>query len=1052
MPSRQRYFLAAAALAAGPALGHAQTEPVNGIRPSEVRTHAIVGATVVIAPGRRIEDATIVIRDGVIQAAGSNVEVPAGARWWPAEGLTVYAGLIDAAVMVDLADGAFGTGEGAHWSARVHPEVSMAEQPGPGAATRETLRGLGFTAAAVYPSKGIFRGSGAVIALADDDQHVLSYDDHAAMAVGFDYRDRSDRTYPRSLMGAIAMIRQTLYDAQWHAMCVRIWREDPAGHEPPARADALAALADVIIGRQPVQFDVSDEHDALRAARLAEEFELEALLLGSGLEFRRLDEILATGLPVIVPLNYPQRPAVSSPLEADDVSLREMMTWEQAPTNPRRLLDAGATVALTTHRLTNRGDFPAALAKAIAHGLAEDEALAALTTTPAALLGLDDVMGTIEAGKVANLVVVEGSLFEKKPKIRDTWINGRRYEISNDGEHTFAGEGTLTTSTGAEASVTIDTTKAKVSARMPGGKNSKASTVVVQHDRLSFMLDGGLFDAEGYVRLTGLMTGGRIVGTGVLPDGGRFTFTITPATDTPADAPADTDELEANDPMVVAIQPAGAGDADPGEDDDEDDAGQDTPELELPPDELVVPLGAYGFGETPRPRNVLITNATIWTCGSAGILEDAALYVRDGRIVSVGRAPGRVPADVTVIDAAGRHVTPGLIDCHSHTGISGGGNEMGQAVTAEVRIRDVVNPDDINFYRALAGGLTTANVLHGSANPIGGQNNVIKLKWSAPAGDFHIDTSPEGIKFALGENVKRSESRYPNTRMGVEAIIRDSFSAAEDYREQWERYAALPRAERQRSMPPRRDLELDALVEILEGERLVHCHSYRQDEILMLIRVADELGFTIGTFQHVLEGYKVAEAIAAHGAGASSFSDWWAYKVEVMDAIPFNGALMHEVGVLVSFNSDSSELARRMNTEAAKAVRYGGMDPVDALGLVTLNPARQLGINDRTGSLEPGKDADFVIWSESPLSTYARCEQTWIEGVRYFDLETDRELRLKTQSERRRLEQKILADAHGKPKTPPEPGQTDHTEPQEPTGLRPSDDVRPYSCCWSLDR
>ena len=1040
MHTASPFVIVAAVLSAGPCL--AQTAPVNGIRPAEVRAHAIVGATVVVSPQVSIDRATVIIRDGVIVAVGPDVPVPAGARVHDGDGLTVYPGLIDAAVLVEVA--ADPDGAGAHFCTRVHPQVAMSEQPGPDATLREALRELGFTAAAVYPAKGIFRGSGTVIALADEDEHVLAYLDHAAMAIGFDTGGREDREYPRSLMGAIAMIRQTLYDAQWYGVTQRIWREDPQGHEPPLRADALAALSNVILGRQQVLFDVSDEHDALRAARLIDEFELTGALLGSGLEFRRLDLIVATGLPVIVPVKYPKRPAVSSLLEADDVSLRTMMTWEQAPTNARRLLDAGARIAITTHRLKKRGDFHAALAVAIKHGLDEADALAALTTTPARLLGLDDIMGTVEPGKVANLVVVEGSLFEKKPKIRDTWINGRRYEISRDPRITFKGTGTLTTTTGLEAIVEIDTTKKKVSARLPADekkKGKKATSVVVQRDRVSFVLDGGLFDVDGYVRMTGIIAGDRIVGNGQLPDGAGFRFTITPRSEPEPDADQDASEQAAKDE-----------DEDEDEDDGEDDDEDEEP-FDMPPEELVVPLGGYGRAQPPQPRDVVITNATIWTAGADGIIDRGVLYVRDGRIAWVGstkRFPG-APQDVPVIDATGRHLTPGLIDCHSHTGISGGVNEMGQTVTAEVRIEDVTNPDDINFYRALAGGLTAANQLHGSANPIGGQNCVIKLKWSGTSRDMHVQDVIGGIKFALGENVKRSKARYPNTRMGVQTTIRDAFTAAVDYRREWDRYLDLPRRERSRAMPPRRDLELDALVEVLQGDRLVHCHSYRQDEILMLIRLADEFGFTVGTFQHVLEGYKVADAIAEHGAGASTFSDWWAYKIEVMDAIPFNGALMHNVGVVVSFNSDSSELARRLNTEASKAVRYGGLDPHEALKFVTINPARQLRIDDRTGSLEQGKDADFVIWSESPLSTYARCEQTWIEGARYFDLDSDRVLRDRISTERQRLIQKILADADGKSSAGPKHGDdSDSPEPDtDADDERPTALDRPYSCCWS---
>jgi N-acetylglucosamine-6-phosphate deacetylase len=1035
----------AAALLGGPCL--AQTAPPQGIRPAELRTHAIVDATVVVAPGRTVEHATVVIRDGVIAAVGADATVPPGARLWPASGLTVYPGLIDAAVLVDPAPDV--AGEGAHWNSRVWPQRSMAAQNGPDKSKREALRALGFTAAAIYPSKGIFRGSGAVIALADDEDHLAAYLPRAAAAVGFDQGDFSERSYPGSLMGVIALIRQTFYDAQWYEQCLAVWRSDPQGVEPPQRADALAALADAIAGRQVVLFDVDDELDALRAARIAEEFSLKAALLGSGYEFRRLEEIAATGLPVIVPVDFPSTPAVASLLEADDVSLREMMTWEQAPTNARRLAAAGVTVALTTHRLGDVKEFPAALRNAVRHGLSEEAALAALTTAPAQMLGLENVLGTIEPGKAANLVVVEGSIFERRPKVRDTWVNGRRYEVSREPEHAFAGKGTLSTSNGIELPVEADTKKSQITARLPEGGRERATDVVVQRERVSFVLDGRAFGTTGKVRLTGLLAGGRIAGTGALPGGERFTFAIEPAAAAPENAAPGPGAADAGvpDPAPGGEDGAardedrdGARDRDGGDAEEEDDDGEEP--IELPPDDLVRPLGAYGLSRPPATIDVLVTNAVLWTCGPQGIIERGSLYVRDGRIVSVGpNGPEATPDGVLVIDARGRHVTPGLIDCHSHTGISGGVNEGTQAVTAEVRIGDVVNPDDINWYHQLAGGLTACNQLHGSANPIGGQNSVVKVRWSQPPDGFTIEAAPAGIKFALGENVKRSADRYPGTRMGVEAIIRDAFEAAIEYRARLERYAALDPQARARTMPPRRDLELDALVEILEGSRLVHCHSYRQDEILMLIRLADELGFTIGTFQHVLEGYKVADAIARHGAGASSFSDWWAYKVEVMDAIPYNGALMQSVGVLVSFNSDSSELARRMNTEAAKAVRYGGLDPQEALKFVTINPAKQLRVDGRIGSLEPGKDADFVIWSESPLSTFARCEQTWIEGALYFDLAADQALRQQVAAERERLTQKIMSR-----KKDDRPARGAGGGERGRWRARPVEDEEPYSC------
>jgi N-acetylglucosamine-6-phosphate deacetylase len=1065
----------------------AQTAPVNGMRPSEVRAHAITNATVIVSPGARLEGATILIRDGVIEAVGgADLPLPGDARVWDASGLTVYPGLIESAIM--LPPGEAPTGAGAHWNRRIHPQITMADRPGtPDQKTREEFRKLGFTAAAIYPSTGILRGSGVVIALANDEPHALAYGNPAAMVAGFDVGGGRRRGapagepqpegqgYPGSLMGGIALIRQTLYDAQWHAACRRIFAEHPEGNEPPIRADALVALQGVVERRQPLLFDVNDELNALRAAKIINEFNVEGILLGSGLEFRRYDELAATKLPVILPLNYPERPKVDALHEADRVTLRDLMTWEQAPTNARRMIEAGSTVALTTHRLKSRAEFPAALHKAIQHGLSEDDALAALTTVPAQLLGLDATLGTIEAGKAANLVVVDGKLFDKKPKVRDVWIDGRRFEITAQPIVKFKGPALLVIDGGGpgddpprQLELSVDTEKSQINLSLPENKRDRAKRVIVQRDSIAFVLDGKHLGAEGFVQFTGLISKDKIDGSGVMPDGSPFSFAITPrpkdaseseddeddggdeggegakrdADDDPEEVDPgggavarenDTAEIEGDEnPEIAAVKgdevkrdlaadPAKGvmsdeKDKDEGEGDDRGEKKE--PPFEMPPAQLNFPLGEYGFYQRPRPQRVLITNATIWTCApdanaEDAIIENGFMVVADGKIEMIGADIDLQQGEgMTVIDAKGKHITPGLIDCHSHTGISGGVNEGGQAVTAEVRIGDAIDPDDIGWYRELAGGLTAANQLHGSANPIGGQNSVVKLKWGSSAGDFSIPDAIAGIKFALGENVTRSQGRYPGTRMGVETLIRDSFTAAGDYRDAWSRYLGMSEGERAAKYPPRRDLELDALVEILEGRRLVHCHSYRQDEILMLIRVAESFGFTIGTFQHVLEGYKVAEAIAEHGAGASSFSDWWAYKIEVMDAIPYNGSLMTHVGVNVSFNSDSNELARRMNTEAAKAVRYGGLEPHEALRLVTINPARQLRIDQRTGSLEIGKDADFVIWSGDPLSTYTRCEQTWIEGTMYFDIESDLGMRELVRAERQRLIQKALADAH----------------------------------------
>jgi imidazolonepropionase-like amidohydrolase len=397
-----------------------------------------------------------------------------------------------------------------------------------------------------------------------------------------------------------------------------------------------------------------------------------------------------------------------------------------------------------------------------------------------------------------------------------------------------------------------------------------------------------------------------------------------------------------------------------------------------------------GRGPLESPGSILLTNATIWTCGPAGRLENASMLVENGKISAVAQSI-LPPAGARVVDAAGKQITPGIIDPHSHSMILGDVNEGTLPSSAMVRIGDVINSESANLYFQLAGGVTEAHLLHGSANPIGGQCCLIKLRDGAPPGELKFKNAPGTIKFALGENVKQSNwgdrvtNRFPQTRMGVPVFIANRFAAARQYRKAWDDYNKAPRGATNAAVPPKRDLELEAIGEILEGARFIHCHSYRQDEILAFLRLMQSFGVRPAAMHHVLEGYKIADELAAAGVGASAFSDWWAYKFEVYDAIPYNGTLMHDRGVLVSFNSDSDDLARRLNFEAAKAVKYGGLSEMEALKFVTLNPAKQLRVDQFVGSLEPGKYADFVLWSRSPLDSATVCLETWIEGRKYFD-------------------------------------------------------------------
>jgi len=425
---------------------------------------------------------------------------------------------------------------------------------------------------------------------------------------------------------------------------------------------------------------------------------------------------------------------------------------------------------------------------------------------------------------------------------------------------------------------------------------------------------------------------------------------------------------------------------------------------------ITYPNGAYGFSNLPKQESILFKNATVWTNEKDGILKNTDLLVKDGKIAAIGTNLSSKGAKI--VDAKGKHLTAGIIDEHTHIGISGGGNEGGHNSSAEVTIEDVINSEDIGIYRNLAGGVTTMQILHGSANPIGGRSAIVKLKWGESADNLVYNNAPKFIKFALGENVKQSNwqsfKRFPQTRMGVEQLYVDYFTRAKEYD-----------TKKKSGKPYRKDIEMDVLSEILNKERFITCHSYVQSEINMLMKVAEKFDFNINTFTHILEGYKVADKMKAHGVGASTFSDWWAYKFEVNDAIPYNAAILHNAGVITTINSDDSEMSRRLNQEAAKSIKYGGMSEEDAWKMVTLNPAKLLHLDNKVGSIKIGKDADLVLWSDSPLSVYAKAEKTIIEGVTYFDINQDKEMRDTIKKEKSELIEMMLKEKVKGNKTQP---------------------------------
>jgi len=963
----------------------AGTAPVIGLHENTPNVAALTNARIVVRPGTVVETGTVVIRDGRIESVGVSVPVPPDAVIRDCAGLTVYAGFVDIYTRYGLSNASSGDGAGArHWNAHVHPEFRAADVFAPDEKAAEKLRKWGITAAAAFPGDGIFRGAGALVLTSEDTPNETVLIDDIGQSLSF---RKPGGGYPNSLMGSVALIRQTLSDADWYRLARDLYAKSPAGQDAPETNVSLAALAAHESRAAPYVFETRDGLDIFRAAGIIAEFGLPAWIVCSGYEYRRLEAVKKTGARLVVPVNFPDAPDVST----DETTLRDLRHWDFAPENPGRLSSAGIDIALTSAFLDDDADFLANVRTAVKRGLSNERALAALTVIPARWLGAEHLLGSVEKGGLANLVVADGCVFEDGTKIISTWVAGKRHEVTAVPDVDIRGVWSFEMTPGrGTPALTLDIGGERAAPTVKiayGEKTIKALKTTLRERIFTTAFPADSLGFGGVVRINGIVEETTMTGRGSWVDGSGFAWRSS--REKPFEAKEDTTKAEPAEMAAFSV---------------------------------VYPDGAFGRPAPPvRPDAVLVKNATIWTCGPGGVLENADMLVVDGRIESVGTGLS-APSGAVVIDAAGLHVTPGLIDAHSHLAVSRGVSEGTHSITAEVRIRDVIDSDDINIYRQLAGGLTAACLLHGSANTIGGQNEVVKLRWGDLPGGMICGDARPSIKFALGENVKRSNvtgpptTRYPRTRMGVEQFIRDSFRAAKDYRRGWKEYADGV-TENPNLVPPRKNLRYEALLEVLDGERQVQCHSYRQDEILAIMRAAEDIGFRVEIFIHNLEGYKVAGAMKAHGAMPTLFSDWWAYKFEVYDAIPYGGAILWEQGLVVSYNSDNVEIARRMNLEAAKAVKYGGVPPAEALKFVTLNSAVQLGMDHRIGSLETGKDADFVVWSGDPLSTYSVCEQTWIEGRRYFDRTEDRGLRERAERERTALVQKILAmDSGGEKK------------------------------------
>jgi imidazolonepropionase-like amidohydrolase len=971
-----------------------QTNKIDGLRSKDMRYVVLTNLTVVPAPGKIIQNGTVIIRNDKIEAVGAGLAVPKGATVRDCKGLWMYAGFIEpytdagmssakkggsafpAANDEDEFDQPLPPSRGArYWNEAIKPEMRAAESVNFDEKTAEDFRKLGFTAAQTNSSDGIMRGLSALALMKAGVANDIIL--RADVAEWMSFRKGSSRNaYPSAMMGSIALIRQAFMDADWYAKAQKAYSSNPKQKMPELNL-SLEGLSKVIEAKTPIVFETNNEHSLERAAKIAKEFNVNFMYLGSGLEYRRLATIAALKPTIILPLNFPAVPDVSTPDKASDVSLSELKQWDAAPRNPAAVDSVNIRFCFTSNGLKDKNEFWKNIRKSIEYGLSPEKALAAITTVPAEICGATQTLGTIEQGKFANLVLTDGDIFESG-SIRSVFVAGDEFVASRPAEVDVRGTWKFTFDaiaplvfkiSGKAESPTVDGSKDSMKLQVKFSNSGKNCSFGFSTDSLGY---------EGVARFSGLMDSLQGRGKGWLPNGKEILWSA-----------------RRDSAFIPKIEP---------------------PKKKSFRQALttLLPDEPYGFEKIPQQQSVLLKNANVWTCAKAGIMKEADVFISGGKIVAIGKDLGN-KADVT-IDATGKDITPGIIDEHSHIAIEGGVNEGTHAVTAEVRIGDVLEPDDISIYRQLAGGVTSSHLLHGSANPIGGQLQLIKLRWGADVDELKFENFKGTIKFALGENVKQSNwgdravTRYPQTRMGVEEIIRDGFQAALEYEKQ------MKEGVKGSTIPPRRDIQLETLLEIIRGKRFIHCHSYVQSEILMLMRLAEEFGFKINTFTHILEGYKVAKEMAQHGAGGSTFSDWWDYKFEVYDAIPQNPAIMYEQGVIVAINSDDGEMARRLNQEAAKSVKYGGVPEEEALKFVTINPAKLLYVDDRVGSLEVGKDADVVLWNGNPLSNFSRVEQTYVDGRKYFDRTTDEQLRKRDENFRAILEQRAIeAAANGDP-------------------------------------
>ncbi len=959
-----------------------ETFPINGIENTFQPIYAFTNAKIIVSPDIKLNNGILLIQGDKIIDVDSNINIPKGAIIRNLDGAYIYPSFIDLYSTYGLNEKSSSKAKkdfrpqykskkiGAyHWNEAIHPEINASDKFITSSKDAKKYLNNGFGSVLTHFQDGIMRGTGTFVLLSKQSPHNNMIIKDAASFYSFN-KGTSKQKYPTSLMGSIALIRQTLLDAEWYGL---------QNEQTNISYNAINNQTTL-----PKIFSINHELDFARAYNIGDEFEIDFIIKGNGKEYSEVDNIKMFNLPIIIPINFPKAYDVSNPETSRNITLKKLKEWEIAPYNPYILSKNNIPFCITSSGSEDK-EFLKNLKTTIKKGLSKDEALKSLTTRPASLININDKIGTLEAGKIANFFISSNDIFENG-EIYENWTAGEQHIINKKSEFDIRGYYTFNSKEFGNELVIIEGSKIKPQIKF----NFLDSTTLItnlSNNNIVFSLSNATF------RASGKFNNDIITGKYQNEQGAFYEFTMK----------RDSIYKEKEDSFILDVK-------------------QETPSIWYP-------NKAYGFEDLPSFETIIFKNATVWTNEKEGIIMNTDVIINNGKIVGIGTLLN--PKDVlkeenyTVIDASELHLTSGIIDEHSHIAISKGVNEASQSSSAEVRIGDVINCQDHNIYRQLAGGTVAAQLLHGSANPIGGQSAIVKLRWGESSNNMKIDDAKPFIKFALGENVKQSNwgdferIRFPQTRMGVEQIFYEYFYKAKEYQKKWENYNKLSFRDKKYTIPPREDLELEALVEILNKKRFITCHSYVQSEINMLMHVADSMGFYINTFTHILEGYKIADKMREHGAGGSTFSDWWAYKFEVNDAIPYNASLLYNKGIVTAINSDDAEMGRRLNQEAAKAIKYGGTSEEEAWKMVTLNPAKLLHLDERMGSIKVGKDADIVLWDNNPLSIYSKVQQTYVDGKLMFDIEFDKKLRDRDLAERMRIIKLMAEDKNKNKQQPP---------------------------------